>query len=324
MQQQYLPPKFAINLENNRIVAISDIPVHGVKKGDVGGKILRNSMEFDPDILKDYYDNAWIDRDATAIDSKMSGNSRLSGNVEIRRTIMKDNSLVTSQNFKEDVVENAKVVVDQCELSENSMVSTASNIHGLALSGNEHACLESIKGFGIVTMNDIKKVHYTLSGKDDFRELYQIQALYDIPAFGVKAGDLGGCIDSKFNLVRGEVIPTIGKNSWIEEGVIMVNSAIKENTLIKSGTDLYQTCISSNIILSGSMEYHNSLITGYGSIAVIPRLQKNGKINKIGSLNIPISKYFSIIQLDQSEKAKKAFYDELRSYRDLSINNFMR
>ena len=66
---------------------------------------------------------------------------------------------------------------------------------------------------------------YELSGNTQIHNgitLYQIQALVDIPSIGVKAGDLGGWLESEANLSQmGDA--WVSGNAWVFGNAIVSN-----------------------------------------------------------------------------------------------------
>lgn len=85
---------------------------------------------------------------------------------------------------------------------------------------------------------------------------YRIRALIDIPRHGVKAGDLGGRVQTDYNLSQ-------KGDCWIEyDAVAFARSCIRDNAILK---DTSQICDRSNV--SGDAILLNaSLVLHYGSV----------------------------------------------------------
>ena len=86
---------------------------------------------------------------------------------------------------------------------------------------------------------------------------YRIVALRDIPRHGVKAGDIGGYVDSRKTLSQeGEC--------WIGDDAIVVDKSIVKHDAVVKG----------NAVVSGTRVYHNAAIYGNARVSEIPGLKK--------------------------------------------------
>lgn len=123
------------NAPMHRIVANIDIPLHGVKKGDLGGYVSK-------DEILSHEGNAWIGGNAKAYGAvKVSGNALLTGdarvvidaqagagNLEVNGyAVIKDEAFV----YSSVVVTKQSIITDNAEISANASV-----LSPLAIAGN--------------------------------------------------------------------------------------------------------------------------------------------------------------------------------------------
>lgn len=94
--------------------------------------------------------------------------------------------------------------------------------------------------------------------------LQRIQAVVDIPLHGVKAGDLGGFIESEENLTQK------GK-AWVANDALVFDDSIVAGDAIVAGTSIVkQSCITGKVSVNGQVMVESSVLKGKFSI--------NGKV----------------------------------------------
>lgn len=90
--------------------------------------------------------------------------------------------------------------------------------------------------------------------------LHRIQAVVDIPFHGVKAGDLGGFIETEENLSQK------GK-AWIANDALVFDGSVITGNAIVAGTSIVkQSCITGSVSVNGKVLIEASVLKGKFSI----------------------------------------------------------
>lgn len=265
-----------ISGNSGQIVATEDIPVHGVKKGDLGG-VINPLRRGDPVSLENYQQNAWITKGALVVNSQMYGNTivesqdmeygmyddYLGSHVIVNNTIMHDNSKITSQNFFSDTGDHSiAVLVDQCSLFGNSVISTGSQITGMRLVDYDHA--KMVIANGIKNYHQIENMSFRFCGVefDQYEgSWFRIQATRDIPVWGVKKGDLGGLATSMTADVANVARPLLEHDSWCDYDSIVKDSVLSENSFVGGGALINNCHLSQRSYIYGNVKMKNCVIT---------------------------------------------------------------
>ena len=100
------------------------------------------------------------------------------------------------------------------------------------------------------------------------RKLYRIKALKDIPSIGVKAGDLGGFVESEYNLSQ-------ERDCWIFD-----DAKAKDKSYVCDNSCMY----GNSSMRDYSSMCDNSSMRGYSSMEDNSCLIKNGRLHKGTSL----------------------------------------
>jgi len=256
-----------LNKNQHTIVATEDIPVHGVKKGDIGGQVVvSNRLYSDPNtaLSREYKDNAWVTQGALSQSSFMSGNALISGNAKVFNSKLHDDSIVTSESFIQGIPQNAAVRATDVEMYGSSMISTASVVAGTTLNHTDHAKLMHFSDVSIRTIEDLGYRIVGLLSANVFnlnwanKRQYLIQATRDIPYQGVKKGDLGGYIDSMTAKHDGRYILTLSNDAWVFPNVLLCNSSLRE-----------RASASGELVITDSLIRDTSVAHGFGEISKI-------------------------------------------------------
>lgn len=276
--------KFRIVEKTSKIIATEDIPVHGVKKGDVGGRVIIDTGK--DQLEKMFRDNAWVEKNAEVKNSEMSGNSIVKGFSMVVGSVLSDNAIVDGaildgSSIVTDFPERHQTIVLKCKLSGNSVIASSAFIENTNLSGNQQLHLMNSKG---LTYEQICNLSYKVVGIHEVPEnmrtslvnvYYKIQATRDIPAIGVKKGDMGGLINSLSAYVESKerFEPVIQDDSWLFEGSILNNSIVSKNSTVRGLVKLTKSIVTNKSNVDGIGELSGSKILN-GSTAI---LQSEGK-----------------------------------------------
>jgi carbonic anhydrase/acetyltransferase-like protein (isoleucine patch superfamily) len=124
-------PYLGVNIILNQIVAVEDIPQHGVKKGTIGGWV---------ESYNNLQDNAWIEGDALVMDNacvsgyaKISGNAHVSENAKISGNVQvsEDVHIYGSAQVSGDAqIYGSAIILDRARISGNVKVYGRTYISG--------------------------------------------------------------------------------------------------------------------------------------------------------------------------------------------------
>lgn len=106
----------------------------------------------------------------------------------------------------------------------------------------------------------IKKYEYTKGEALTIKGhiLYRIRALIDIPVYGVKAGDLGGFIETEDNLSH-------EGNSWVSgNATVYGKSLVSDNAWISKEAIVFDSNLKGDVVVSGKAMVWKSDIKGTG------------------------------------------------------------
>lgn len=157
-------------------------------------------------------------------------------------------------------------------------------------------------------------------------KLYQIQALRDIPMYGIKAGDIGGFVEHESNLSQeGNSWIThqakVYGNSYVEGNAYIAGfSKIKNNSYISGETKVLQYALIDNSVVKGSCcikgksFIKNSIIERAISIEGYSTI-KNSTLSGNGSI------YAEIYHSHISSNLKLSINETILSRIDLFANN---
>lgn len=132
--------------------------------------------------------------------------------------------------------------------------------------------------------------------------LHRIQAVVNIPLHGVKAGDLGGFIESEENLAHS------GK-AWVSgDALVFDESVVKGNAFVGGTSMVKQSSVAGRVVVTGSALIEGSLLKGYFVI--------DGKVEVNSSeLNLKNSEvygtYYSTHLMDRKLKDRGLLIDDL-------------
>lgn len=111
-------------------------------------------------------------------------------------------------------------------------------------------------------MTHVKKYEFTeetvyLNYGDEGSLMHRIRALIDIPSIKVKAGDLGGFIESESCLSH------FG-NAWVaDESMVHDSSCVSGDTLVKDRAVIYMNCfVHGKVVISGSAKLYSTKFQG--------------------------------------------------------------
>jgi len=102
-------------------------------------------------------------------------------------------------------------------------------------------------------MKTIKR--YELTQNRDNQGLYQIRAILDNPLWNVKAGDVGGWVESENNLSQEGM-------GWISEGASVQGEALVHHALLNDGTHVYGKSVLHNGIFEQSQIVDSDIFNG--------------------------------------------------------------
>jgi len=332
-----------ISGNSGQIVATEDIPVHGVRRGQLGGIIKPLRKTDIINLSKDYQQNAWITQGALAMNCQMYGNSiiesknmdygkyddYLGSHVIVQNTIMHDNSKVTSESFLSGIEDHFLAVsVEQCSMFGNSIISTGSQITGMQLIDNDHARLVFSNSIG--SYREIEAMSFRFCGVelDEYEiPLFRIQATRDIPTWGVKKGDLGGLADSMTVDVANVFRPILEDDSWFDYNSIVKNSVISGKSFVGGGAFINGCHINQKSYIHGNVKFRNCVITKNFSLncLILPKVEPsriqsdefselyfNGSsrlncISTYADLNTELMKYIDIYSKNYMSKRPNMF-----------------
>ena len=101
-----------------------------------------------------------------------------------------------------------------------------------------------------------KKYEFTGDAHPNFKSLWRIRALVDIPRHNVKAGDLGGWIDAYRCLSH-------TGDCWVgEEAVVFMNATVKGNALVKGNATVSHYAQ----VLDDAMVGQHALVVGHSKV----------------------------------------------------------
>lgn len=259
--------------DGNRIIATEDIPVHGVKKGDLGGLVYGNisrilinpktgeesyiGNEEDFDIDKYFFDNAWIDKGAIVFNTRMSENSIIRKHTKVMNSSLSGNSQIIGVDKREEAFgKQDRSIIEDCHLSKDAIIKGYNKISGMKITGDSVA--EFVFSYGL-SFQEYASLHYRTVGIEETIEgdLYRIQATEDLPHIGVKKGDLGGLVSSASNSVLST--PSLLEKSWIDYEVKLIDSSLSENSHV-TGEAIIKDSTIINSLIDGRITFSNSRV----------------------------------------------------------------
>lgn len=113
--------------------------------------------------------------------------------------------------------------------------------------------------------NASKYIFHKVEIEDELR-LYRIKAVRDIPKYSVKAGDLGGLVQTPLNLSQdgdcwvGYDAKIIGNARVSGDAQIITGSRIKDNAIIDGKVCISESVINDRVTISGNVKIINSVI----------------------------------------------------------------
>ena len=228
-----------------RIQACVDIPLHGVKKGDLGGWIEtpENLPQAGNGWVDDYamvYENATVTGDALVKDhAEIFGHALIHG-----RAVVRGHARIFA---------DAEVTGDAA-VADYAMLGGSARIAGVA----------EMSGYDFIGGNTvIDSARYAMLEDDcidlDGITLYRIQALTDNPFHGITAGDKGGYIQSMDNLA-------MNGSAWVADDALVYGKAhVIENAIISGSARVFgQATISgSAVVTDHATVFGTAKIGGY-------------------------------------------------------------
>lgn len=202
-----------------RIQAAVDMPLHQIRKGDLGGWI--ESPENLPQL-----GNGWVDEYALVYQNAIiTGDALVTGHAEVfGHALIHDRAVVRGHAR---IFANAEVAGD-ATIADYAMLGGNARIAGIAgLSDYDFVGGDTV----------IDSARYTLL-EDDFIEingvtLYRVQALIDNPFHTVTTGDKGGYIQSLENLA-------MNGSAWVADDALVYGQAhVSENALIAGSAHIF-------------------------------------------------------------------------------------
>lgn len=290
-----------LNKNQHTIVATEDIPVHGVKKGDIGGQVIVSNRLY-PDsntaLNKNYKDNSWITKDATVTGSSMSDNALISGNVKVSNSKLYDDAIITSESFIKGIPENTAVKATDVEMYGSSMISTGSVIEGTTLNNDDHA---KLMHFSDVSIRSIESLGYRIvgiRGKNLFnlnwanQREYIIQAIRNIPLHGIKKGDLGGTINSMTAKQEGKYMLTLNHDAWVFQNSSLRNSVLQNRASVSGAMLVVDSLIRDDSIVHGFGDISKVMMSGNSEL-YLPFVagEKNDPISSLSNYKLNNQRY---------------------------------
>ncbi len=115
----------------------------------------------------------------------------------------------------------------------------------------------------------------------DDRTLYRVAALVDIPRHGVKAGDLGGYVESEKSLSH-------YGDAWVGGNArVFKDARVKDNALVTDDAELKQKAKAlENVVISGTSELSQwSVATGNAQVAGASKMSWHSRADGNACLN---------------------------------------
>ena len=112
----------------------------------------------------------------------------------------------------------------------------------------------------------------------DNPKLFRIRALANIPAIGVKAGTLGGCVEGEHNLSQEGDCWVFGNARVFENALVFGNSQVFGNSFVSENAQVYGNAqvFGNAIVFGNSLIYGNAQVSG--EARVTSKVHKNMQI----------------------------------------------